>query len=371
MRFAFWLSVSFVGFVYLGYPAWLWVRARFRRRAVIRGPITPEVSIVVAVRNGAKYLPAKLLNLSELDYPSDRMEIIVVSDGSTDETNRILSEPTDSRVKPLLLPEHGGKAEALNRGLECARGDIIFFTDVRQMISRDALRCIIANFADPKVGCVSGELLFGKAGDKGSSQGMGLYWKMEKRMRCWEAQADSSVGVTGAIYATRKSLTPRIPKGTILDDVYVPMRIAQQGARVIFEPCATAWDEAPEQPEREFQRKVRTLVGNYQILQIAPWLLTTSNPLLFEFVCHKLLRLLVPFALILAFLTSMFLNAPFYRAAFAMQVTGCLLAGLGSSRARLGIISRLANVALTFLVLNAAAAVALPYFILGKKEVWA
>lgn len=370
MKFAFWFSVSFVALVYLGYPLWLYVRAHIRKRAVIQAPITPKVSILLAVRNGAKHLPAKLRNLAELDYPRDRVEIIVVSDGSTDETNRILSGCPDSRVVPLILSGHHGKADALNQALDVARGEVLFFTDVRQTISGDALRHIVSNFADPDVGCVSGELLFGKASEYGSSQGMGLYWEMEKLMRYWEAQADSSVGVTGAIYATRASLTPRIPDGTILDDVYVPMRIARQGARVIFEPRAMAWDEAPEQAEREFHRKVRTLVGNYQILQIAPWLLTRSNPLLFEFVCHKLLRLAVPFALIVAFLTSMFLKAPFYRAAFIIQLIGCLLAGLGSLRPRLGILSRLANVALTFVVLNAAAAVALFYFISGKKEVW-
>ncbi|HWH56212.1 MAG TPA: glycosyltransferase family 2 protein [Terriglobales bacterium] len=370
MKFGFWFSVSFVALVYAGYPAWLYVRARIRKRAVIQAPITPEVSVVLAVRNGAKHLPAKLRNLAELDYPKDRIEVIVVSDGSTDDTNLILAGCADNRLRALVLPDHHGKAEAVNRALDAARGEVIFFTDVRQTISGDALRHMVSNFADPDVGCVSGELLFGKASEPGSSHGMGLYWKVEKRMRYWEAQADSSVGVTGAIYATRASLTPRIPDGTILDDVYVPMRVAQQGARVIFEPRATAWDEAPERAEREFRRKVRTLVGNYQILQIAPWLLTASNPLLFEFVCHKLLRLIVPFALIVAFLTSMFLNAPFYRAAFAVQVIGYLLAGLGGLRTRLGILSRLANVALTFVVLNAAAAVAFFYFISGKKEVW-
>lgn len=371
MKFAFWFSAAFIVFVYMGYPAWLCVRARFRKRRVIQAPITPNVSIILAVRNGAKYLAAKLRNLSELDYPDDRLEIIVVSDGSTDETNRILSKQASPRLTSLLLSEHRGKAEALNRGMDTARGEVLFFTDARQTISRDALRHIVSNFADPSVGCVSGELLFGKASPDQSSQGMGLYWNMEKRMRYWESEGDSSVGVTGAIYATRSSLTPRIPQGTILDDVYVPMRIAQQGARVIFESRSIAWDEAPEHAEREFQRKVRTLVGNYQILQIAPWLLNRSNPLLFEFICHKLLRLLVPFALILTFFTSMFLNSPFYRAVFAIQVVGCLLAGLGSLRPRLGVLSRIANVALTFLVLNAAAAVALFYFISGKKEVWA
>jgi poly-beta-1,6-N-acetyl-D-glucosamine synthase len=371
MKLVFWLSICFIACTYGGYPAWLYMRARFRPRSVRRAPITPDVSIIMAVYNGAKYLPQKLRNLNELDYPKDRMETIVVSDGSTDGTDSILAAHAHERFQALVLTEHRGKAAALNQGICAAKGTIFFFTDVRQMIAPNALRNIVSNFADPAVGCVSGELLFGKAAMSASSDGMGLYWKMEKRVRYWESLSGSSVGVTGAIYATRSGLTPQLPEGTILDDVYIPLRIVRQGARVIFESRAVAWDDAPEQVEREFQRKVRTLVGNYQILQIAPWVLSGENPLRFEFVCHKLLRLLVPFALVSAFIASMFLRPVLYRVAFDVQIAVCLLAALASLHPRLGIITRFANVSLAFLVLNAAAAVALFYFVSGKKQVWA
>jgi poly-beta-1,6-N-acetyl-D-glucosamine synthase len=371
MTLVFWLSVGFVLCTYAGYPIWLYFRTKFRPRPLRPAPITPQVSIVLAVYNGAKYLPHKLQTLSQLDYPKDRVEIIVVSDGSTDETASIVSGHANDRFRALVSIEHKGKAAALNQGIRAAKGEILFFTDVRQMIAPDALRNIVSNFADPAVGCVSGELLFGKGTGNTSSEGMGLYWKMEKKIRYWEALSNSSVGATGAIYATRSNLTPQLPEGTILDDVYIPLRIAAQGARTIFEPRAIAWDEAPDQAEREFRRKVRTLVGNYQILKIAPWVLSSENPLRFEFVCHKLLRLLVPFALMSAFVASMFLKETIYRVAFDAQIGLCLLAALASVRARLGIITRLGNVFLTFLVLNAAAAVALFYFLSGKKQVWA
>jgi poly-beta-1,6-N-acetyl-D-glucosamine synthase len=371
MKLVFWFSIGFIVCVYAGYPAWLYFRARFRSRPAHPASITPSVSIILAVHNGARYLAQKLRNLSELDYPKDRVEIIVVSDGSTDETGGLLSSHSQERFQAFVLSEHRGKAVALNQGVGAATGTILFFTDVRQIIEPDALRNIVSNFADATVGCVSGELLFGKGAVNVSSDGMGLYWKMEKKIRYWEAQSNSSVGVTGAIYATRRELTPEIPEGTILDDVYVPLRIARQGARVIFEPRAIAWDETPEHVEREFRRKVRTLVGNYQIVRIAPWVLSRANPLRFEFVCHKLLRLLVPFALVAAFVSSMLLSGTLYRIAFDAQITLCLLAGLASLRPRLGIITRIANVSLAFLVLNAAAAVALFYFVSGKKQVWA
>lgn len=370
MRFAFWFSVAFVAYVYVGYPAWLALRARFRAKPVHPAPITPDVSIIMAIHNGAAYLREKLENLSKLDYPKDRLEIIVVSDGSIDETDNILAAHKVERFQWLALSEHHGKAAALNEGIRVAKGTILFFTDVRQTIAQDALRRIISDFADPTVGCVSGELLFSNGTGSVSSDGMGLYWKIEKKIRHWESLSNSSVGATGAIYATRRSLTPELPEGTILDDVYIPLRIAFQRARVIFEPRAIAWDDAPGHVKQEFRRKVRTLVGNYQILKIAPWVLSPKNPLGFEFVCHKLLRLLVPFALITMFISSMFLRDVFYRIALDAQVGLCLLAGLASLRARLGIITRLGNVSLAFLVLNAAAAVALFYFLSGKKQVW-
>ncbi len=371
MKLVFWLSIGFIACTYGGYPAWLYMRARFRPRSVRRAPITPDVSIVMAVYNGARYLPQKLENLNELDYPKDHLDTIVVSDGSTDETDSILSTHAQERFQAVVSTEHRGKAAALNQGMRAATGAIIFFTDARQMIAPDALRRIVSNFADATVGCVSGELLFGKGTTNASSDGMGLYWKMEKRIRCWEAQSSSSVGATGAIYATRRELTPQIPEGTILDDVYIPLEIARQGGRVIFEPGAVAWDEEPEHVEREFRRKVRTLVGNYQIVRIAPWVLSRANPLRFEFICHKLLRLIVPFALVSAFITSMFLRGTLYRVAFDAQLLMCLLAGLATLKPRLGIVTRLASASPTFLVLNAAAAVALFYFLSGKKQVWA
>lgn len=371
MKLLFWLSVAFVLCTYGGYPLWIYLRASFRAKPVHPAPITPEVSIIVAVYNGAGDLPKKLKNLFQLDYPLNLLEIIFVSDGSTDETARILSAQATERVRILISDEHRGKAAALNQGIREARAKVLFFTDVRQVIAPDALRNMVSNLADPAVGCVSGELLLGGDAVNPSSEGMGLYWNLEKKIRRWEAMSNSSVGATGAIYLTRRDLTPEVPEGTILDDLYIPLEIARRGARVIFEPRAVAWDQTPEHVEKEFRRKVRTLLGNYQILCMAPWVLSKANPLRFEFICHKLLRLLVPFALISTFFTSILLSGGLYRAAFDFQVLICLLAGLAALKPRLGLVNRLASASLTFLVLNAAAAVALFYFVSGKKQVWA
>ena len=267
--------------------------------------------------------------------------------------------------------EHGGKAKALNSGAARATGEIIVFTDARQIIQPDALENLIANFADPNVGCVSGELIIDPASIDTSSHGVGLYWQMEKKVRLWEALSGSTVGATGAFYAVRRTLFWPIPPATILDDVYIPLQVARQGQRVIFEPRAIVRDDFKPSSKQEFQRKVRTLLGNYQLLQLAPWILTSVNPVRVQFICHKLLRLLVPFGLFGLLLSAICLRKGIYGLAFVFQLAFYSLAGLSVFRAKRGIIARMSAISTAFIVLNAAAVVAFVYFITGRKAVWA
>lgn len=369
MRWLFWCSVCFIGYTYAGYPCWLYLRSRLRPLPVRKAEFFPAISVVLAVRNEEQFLVRKLENLRALDYPADRLEIIVVSDGSTDSTGEILQHAADDYVRPLILQLHEGKASALNRGVEAAWGEILVLTDARQLIDPGAVRNLAANFADSEVGCVSGELMLGKPEGPESQQGVGLYWKYEKLIRQWESASGAVVGATGALYAVRKKLWVPLPPGTLLDDVYQPLHTAKQGRRVLFEPQARAWDDVASS-EKEFRRKVRTLTGNYQLLQLSPWLLTSSNPLRFEFICHKIFRLLVPFALLGLFISSLILPEPFYRAVLLLQVIFYGLALVALWRPQFGIIARLADVALAFLLMNTAAALALVYFLTGKKRVW-
>jgi cellulose synthase/poly-beta-1,6-N-acetylglucosamine synthase-like glycosyltransferase len=326
----------------------------------------------MVVRNEEQMLPGKLENLLTLDYPEDRLEVVVVSDGSTDGTDRILHEKGQNpRVRVVLNQLSRGKASGLNDGVEVAQGEIVIFTDARQMIERGALRTLVSNFVDPAVGCVSGELMLGDPSGAESGKGMGLYWRMEKRIREWEAASGSVVGATGAFYATRRELLVPLPPDTILDDVYTPMHVVKQGKRVIFEPQARAWDAPDLGSGREFSRKVRTLSGNYQLVQIAPWLLGGSNPIRFEFVSHKLLRLLVPFALASLLISSAFLAGVFYRAVFLAQLAFYALSLLGMTHLKMGPFNRAADAALTFVLLNTAAVVAFAKFVTGRKVVWA
>jgi len=369
---AFWLAASLVAYTYGGYACWLRLRLLWRYCPVRRGPITPFVSIVMVVRNEEQILDRKLQNLRSLDYPADRYEIVIVSDGSTDRTEEILRKYAgDSRVQVILNQLPKGKASGLNDAMQLAQGDLVLFTDARQSIEPLAMRLLAENFADPDVGCASGELMLGDPLNGESGQGLGLYWRVEKRIREMESATGSVVGATGALYAARTELLTSVPDGTILDDVYLPMQIVRQGKRVIFDERARAWDQPNLGAGREFSRKVRTLGGNYQLLQLAPWLLSGRNPIRFEFVSHKLLRLTVPVALAALLVIPLVLKSPFYKLVFVAQVIFYALSLISLGRlAGRGVLARIADAAGTFVLLNGAAVVAFANFIAGKRTAW-
>jgi poly-beta-1,6-N-acetyl-D-glucosamine synthase len=372
MKWLFWVSATVLAYTYCGYPAWLWLRSRVRRCPVRTAPFAPSISILVVVRNEAEVIERKLKNLLQLNYPPELNEIVIVSDGSSDSTNEILSyHAADRRVRIVLNSESRGKAAGLNDAIAAARGEIVVFTDARQQIEPGALQLLAEKFGDPQVGCASGELMLGDPGSGEAARGIGLYWRIEKKVREMESASGSVVGATGALYAVRRSLLVPVPTATILDDVYIPMHVARQGFRVIFVPEARAWDVADQGPEREFSRKVRTLSGNYQLLQLAPWLLTAENPLRFEFISHKLLRLVAPFLLVVAFIAALVIPELPYRVAFALQVVFYGLGGLALLKLARGPLARPADAARTFMVLNTAALVAFFKFISGSEVAWA
>jgi biofilm PGA synthesis N-glycosyltransferase PgaC len=368
MKVLFWLCFALVVYAYFGYALWLWVYARLHRKPILQGSITPTLSVVIAARNEEVNLPSKLENLNLLAYPHDRLQIIVVSDGSTDRTADILREHA-AHIVPVILDKSSGKALALNQAVEYATGEVLVFLDVRQVVDLDAVAKLASCFADPEVGAVSGELLLETASGGSSSDALGIYWKIEKAVRKLESASGSVVGVTGAIYAIRRELYTKIPAGTILDDVFVPMNVARMGKRVIFLPSAIARDRIFSEPGKEFSRKVRTLTGNYQLVRLAPWLLSPSNPLFFRFVSHKLIRLLVPLLLVLMMLTSVMIGQELYRIIFAMQLLFYISAIFGML---MPYTKRFKPVAIanTFVMLNVAAALAFYNFVARRNNVW-
>jgi biofilm PGA synthesis N-glycosyltransferase PgaC len=368
MKLLFWISFALTAYVYLGYAILLALYSRLHRRPIQRQQITPTVSIVIAARNEATNLTAKLQNLRLLDYPRELLQIIIASDGSTDSTPEILLSYA-SEIAPVILDQSHGKANALNQAVRCATADILLFLDVRQSVESNAISELVACFADPTVGAVSGELLLESATGETSGDALGIYWKIEKQLRKLESATGSVVGVTGAIYAIRRELYTPIPMGTILDDVFIPMHVARTGHRVVFLPTAIARDRLFSEKGKEFSRKVRTLTGNYQLLRLAPWLLSPANPLLFRFISHKLLRLLVPLLMVLMLLASIMSNGSFYRTVFWLQILFYMLAAFGMLSPSTRKFKPVA-VANTFVMLNAAAALAFYNFVMGRKRVW-
>ncbi len=325
----FWLSLGFVAYTYFGYPMILMIWNRLAPRAVLKAPNEPDVTLIMVACNEKENIRQKILNCLSLDYPRERLQLIVSLDGPTDGTELLALSFAGRGVQVTYVSQHKGKAAAINNAVAKARGSILVFVDTRQRLDRGVIRELTANFSDPSVGAVSGELMLDSAAEDGSD-GAGVYWKYEKYIRFMESRVHSVVGVSGALYAVRRSFFQELPVGTILDDVVVPMRIVIRGSRVVLDKDARAFDHAA-QPGREFRRKVRTLAGNFQLLVRMPELLNPfRNPLFFQFVSHKVARLFVPYALVALFVANLFLRTGGYLVFLWLQSLwyGLALAGL-------------------------------------------
>jgi len=371
VRIVFWLSMIGILYTYLGYPAVIWMLARLRPWPWIVNPISPSVSIVLAVHNGAALLPRKIEHLLGLDYPGIK-EIIIVSDGSTDGTVEMLARQRHPRLTTVVLHEHGGKAVAVNAGVAKATADVILFVDIRPEIAPGAIQQLVSNFADPKVGCVAGELVLRTGShDDASAAVSGFYWRYEKWIRTCESICGSPVGVSGCFYAIRRELAVPQPAGMILDDMFQPLSIIRKGYRSVLDVHAYVYDTSPTKIEEEFHRKVRTLAGNFQLFRLAPWTLTPRNPVLFQLVSHKVMRLMAPYLLILQFISTLVLSGgSLIFAAFAvLQISGLIIA-IAGLRYRIPVLHRIAAPASAMLVLEAAAVVGLYKFIVTRGPLW-
>lgn len=363
-------SVFLCAYTWIGYPLAIYLLSRVRPMSVPQSPEwSPSVSACMAVHNGAGHVEAKLSSLLSQNYPADRIEVLVYADGCTDGTVDLVTAAStrDPRVKLLVGATRAGKPTALNHMRRHASGEVLVMTDVRQPLSPRSFRALVSALGDERVGCVSGSLVLEGA------TGAGFYWTYENWIRHLEARFRGLVGVTGSLYAVRRADFAELPTDTILDDMWIPMRLRLAGKLLLLASEAKAKDDAVGDG-REFSRKARTLAGNYQLFARLPRLLVPFvNPSWFEIVSHKLLRLVCPWALlVLPVATVAALAATGGQAGVlegalslfvASQVLFLIAAGLGHRAGRGGILAR------TFVVLNAAAIVGLWRFLSGRQSI--
>ena len=360
-------GIAVVFYVLLGYPLLLAVLARSFPKPVRRGPYRPRLSVILAVHNGAPFLAAKLDSLLQTDYPPEKLEILVLSDGSTDATERIAESYRDRGVTLLRMPR-GGKAAALNAGVARATGEVLVFTDVRQKVNSASLSSLTECLADPDVGVVSGELVMNSSGPEGKKD-VGLYWRYELWIRKQLSRTGSMEGATGALYAMRRELAVPLPPGTLLDDMYLPLAALFRGYRIVLEERALAYDSSAEL-QAEFFRKVRTLAGNYQVLGAFPALLWPGNPIWIHFLSHKLGRLALPFALLAVAGASPFLPFPWAPILLGAQGLFYTLAAIDPLIPSGYGLKRITSLCRTFCVLMLAALCALSYFFVPPDKLW-
>jgi biofilm PGA synthesis N-glycosyltransferase PgaC len=369
----FWACFFLVAYTYLLYPAVLFLASSAARlwpgARVAREAGSPSaVSLIIPAHNEERHLPAKLANLAALDYPKDRLEILFVSDGSTDATNEILGRAAAAGdITLLALPARGGKSSALNQAVPRARQDILVFSDAATLFAPDAVSKLVRHFADPRVGVVCGALQFQASTE--SRQTEGLYWRYESLLRLMESRIGVTLTASGAIYALRRACFVPLSADTLVEDLVVPMTARRLGFRVLYDPEARGTDFAASTVAGEFSRRVRIATGSFRAL--GGLLRGPLDPVTaFAFVSHKLLRWTLPFLLIGMLVTSAaLLESPLYRALFVLQVLfyGWGLAGYLFRPRIQGI--RFALVAYYLLAIHLAFLVGFVRYLAGRREI--
>lgn len=336
MTLLFWLCVALIVYSYAGYPALLALIARATPRRAEPAPAEPTVTLLIAAHNEAAVIVAKLENSLALDYPRDRLQILVAADGSDDQTVALVQGFADRGVELSFRPERRGKMAAINHAMLQARGAIVVFSDANNLYDAAALRALVAPFGDPAVGGTTGMKVIAR-GDGALGESEGLYWKYESFIKECESRLGACSGVAGEILAVRRALFTPPPDGIINDDFYLAMQLLRRGHRVIYVAQARSVERVSASAKDERARRARIVAGRYQALVLAPGWLPWDQPLIvWEILSHKFSRPLVPLAMLgaLAANAGLALAAAepavwFWRAAFALQVFFYLLAGLG------------------------------------------
>lgn len=367
LQFLLGTSLGVLAYIYVGYPLLVWYRSRRNAKAIDdhSSPIKMQdatVSVVIVAHNEARILPRKIQSLLASENAWRIREILIGSDGSTDGTDRVLAELHEPRVKLISFSERRGKPSVLNDVVPKCQSDYVLLADARQLFDSKCLDRLLAQFEDPSVGVVSGELILRtESQESTAAAGIGFYWRYEKFIRRCESQWRGVPGATGACYMLRKELFQPIPPATILDDVAIPMQAITRGYRCLFEPQAVVFDEPSKSTGQESVRKRRTIAGVAQLACLFPqWLLPWKNPLWFEYISHKMLRLASPVFMALTLIANLALaELPLYRLLLLTQMAFYTSAFVGWCYQAAGRGSRLFGPPLMFVTLNVTTAAAI------------
>ena len=380
---AFWSCVALVLYAYFGYPLvlfvcyglvqigrdWAFLQLREDRRcAEFPYAELPSVTLLFAAYNEEEHLAEKIENTTQLDYPAEKLQVVIVSDGSSDRTNEILSRVSDPRFEIVIRSERSGKCAALGVAVERARNSIFVLSDGSTMFAADALRKLVRHFQSPQIGAVCGALSFD--GNQESNQTEGLYWKYETALRLMEARLGATLTPSGAIYAVRGSAyTPPTPD-VLVDDILTLMEVRRQGYQVHYDPEAKAVDFPASSVAGEFHRRVRIGTGSFRAL---PELLRVPKPGFtgFAFFSHKLLRWVLPVLLLVIFVSNLFLlGSVFYRVTFGLQLLLLLWAAVGWAFRGVLVHVRFSLVGYFLVAMNVALFIGMLRGIWGREASW-
>ncbi len=368
-----WLAALMIVYVYVGYPVLLWAASRWRRREVRREEITPSVTLLISAFNEDRVIREKIENTLRLDYEPERLEVIVISDASTDGTDAIVSSYGDRGVKLLRMPKRCGKTLGLNAAMRQARGEIVVFSDANILYQRDAIRKLVRNFADPTIGCVTGNSCYAANDQSAAHAQESTYWRYEQAIRKWESDLGSTVGGDGAIFAIRRELYTPLSADAI-NDLVIPLQIVARGYRAVFEPAAVGFEPSAGNFAGEFRRKRRIVNRSWRGVKSVPQVLNPCVVGIFAWQVwsHKILRWLI-LPIFLAGALGCFIAFPLgwiYRVGAAGCVASLALAAAGAfARNSLGCSARLAQGIFYFYMVNLAAFFGVLTALFGRVEV--
>jgi cellulose synthase/poly-beta-1,6-N-acetylglucosamine synthase-like glycosyltransferase len=370
-----WVAFGVVVYVYVGYPILLWIVSRIYQREVQHAVTTPSVTLVISAFNEAEVIKGKLENSLGLDYPRERLEVLVISDASTDDTDRIVQSFEGQGVRLLRMPGRGGKTVGLNAALQHASGDVVLFSDANILYKTDTIRCLVKNFADPAVGCVTGDSRYLEEMDSAAHVQENAYWGYERMIRTMESQIGSTVGGDGAIFAIRRHLyRPLAPEA--INDLVIPLQIVEAGYRAIFEPSAIGFEPSAGDFRKEFRRKRRIVNRSWRGVMSVTSVLNPFHVGIFAWQVwsHKVLRWLVlPLVVLVAAGCFMAVGSGWmYQFGVWGFVGSLLLAAVGALLPeRGGILVRLAHGMFYFYLVNLAAILGVFRALTGQVEtVW-